>query len=101
MASAGAIFVGLISAPCFISLLLIPLGLGAFMSTGVFIFLDGYRYLFMALALLAVLLVHWVLRRGQFRPTRTIWVITFFVIALVAAELIVDPPWARHALVPM
>ena len=94
---------GLLSAPCFIGILLIPIGLGAVMATSLSAFLDTYRYTFMGVALVLLGVTHWGLRRAQaeFRPTRLVWILTIITLALIAGELIVDPPWARHALVPM
>lgn len=100
--TAGMLVAGLGSAPCFIGIMLLPLGLGAVTMSSVFTFLDEFRILFMigALALLAI--SHWALHRAQeFRPTGLVWAFTVVVLVLIVGELIVDPPWARHALVPM
>lgn len=100
--SGGAVMTALFSAPCFISLMLLPLGASAFMSTALYIFLDKYRLILMAVALISLGFTHWALRKGShFHPTKTVWVITIIVLVFVIGELVVDPPWHRHLLVPM
>jgi amino acid transporter len=93
---------GLIAAPCVIGIILIPLGLGAsVMASGPFKFLDDWRFVFMGLALVLLIIAHVTARRGGHKVGALLWVITFLAVAFIAAELIVDPPWDRHALVPM
>ncbi|UCC88348.1 MAG: hypothetical protein JSV81_03300 [Anaerolineales bacterium] len=101
--SAGMLIGALLSAPCFVGILLIPLGLGAVMMSGFSMFLDTYRYLFIVAALILLGVSHWGLGHAQeeFRPTRLVWVLTIVAALFILGELAVDPPWARHALVPM
>jgi hypothetical protein len=101
--STGMLLGALLSAPCAVGILLIPLGLGAVMMGGFFMFLDTYRYLFIVAALILLGVSHWGLRYAQeeFRPTRLVWVLTIVAVLFIISELVVDPPWARHALVPM
>ncbi len=101
----GSIIAALFAAPCVGGLLLMPLGLGAtFMMSGAFVLLDESRYLLMVVALVLVGLTHWSARSAKTKirqPTRVLWVATVLVVIFIGAELVVDPPWARHALVPM
>jgi hypothetical protein len=96
LASIGA----LVSAPCVIGILLIPFGLGAVMTSALFTWFDTYRYIFMAVAVALVVLAHVAARRGGMGASKFLWVITVLTVAFIAAELIVDPPWDRHANVP-
>ena len=100
--SIGMLVGALMAAPCFIGILLIPIGLGAVMMSGAAMFLDEYRYIFMFVSLALLALSQYGLRKADvFRPTKLVWILTIIAIGLIAGELIVDPPWLRHALVPM
>lgn len=100
--SFGVVVAGLLSAPCFIGVMLIPLGLGAVMTSAAFKFLDTWRFLFMGVTLALLAVMHIGLRRSDvFRPTALVWIVTAIALALILGELFVDPPWARHANVPM
>lgn len=102
VASLFATIGGLIAAPCVIGIILIPLGLGAsVMASGPFKFFDDWRFVFMGLAVVLLVVAHVTARRGGHRVGVFLWVITVLAIAFIATELIVDPPWDRHALVPM
>lgn len=102
VASTGAVAAALFSAPCFISICLLPLGVSVAMSSALYIFMDKYRLVFMAIALVALGLMHWSLRRGShFKPTKTVWIITVIVLVFIVGELVIDPPWHRHLLIPM
>lgn len=100
VASAGALATALFSAPCFISLLLFPIGITVGMSSALYVFADKYRFVFMAISLVTLGLTHWALRRGShFKPTKTVWVLTVIVLVFIVGELVADPPWARHSIV--
>ena len=98
----GMVILALFAAPCVGGLALTPIGLGAaFMASGLFVFLDDYRLITMAapLVLLGVTLGE-CRRTGRAIPLYvTLSIIV--ILGLITAELIVDPPWVRHALVPM
>lgn len=99
--SIGLIITGLLSAPCFIGVLLIPVGLGAVMTSAAFKFFDAWRYLFMGLSVALLVVAHIGLRKADvFRPTLLVWIATVVAVALILGEVIVDPPWDRHANIP-
>lgn len=98
--SVGMVIAACLSAPCFIGIVLLPLGLGAVAASTLFVFLDEYRFIFMLAALVLLGVSHWALRSArEFRPTTLLWVLTIVTLALIAAELIVDSPWDRRMLV--
>lgn len=90
----------LLSAPCVIYLVVLPLGLGALGMTAAYAFFDNNRLIFMALSAFLLALAHIQARRGGSTP-RFLWVVTVIAVGLMLTELIVDPPWERHAYVPM
>ncbi len=96
-ATIGALF----SSSCVVGILLIPLGLGSVMASGLFKFFDDYRFIFMAITLAFLVSAHVISRRAGGANARFLWIITIIAVAFIAAEIIVDPPWDRHALVPM
>ncbi len=100
--SIALVITGLASAPCFIGVLLIPVGLGAVMTSAAFKFLDEWRLLFMGLTLVLLAVAHIGLRKSDvFRPTALVWGATVIALAFIIGEIVVDPPWDRHANVPM
>lgn len=95
----GSIIAALFAAPCVGGLVLFPLGLVAtFGLSGALVFLNEYRYLLMAAALLLLGLMHWSARRAKVaQPTRILRVATALVVVLIGAELVVHPPWEPGA----
>lgn len=90
----------LLSAPCVIYLVVLPLGLGALGMTAAYAFFDNNRLIFMALTVVLLALAHIQARRTGSTPT-FLWIVTVIAVGLMLVELIVDPPWERHAYVPM
>lgn len=98
--ASGAVAAAVISAPCFVSLLLFPLGVTVGMSSALYIFLDKWRYIPMIVAIVALVGMHLAVRKGShFKPTKTVWVITVLVALFVVGEIVADPPWSRHAII--
>jgi hypothetical protein len=96
MTSLGLIVSGLVSAPCFVGIALIPVGLGAVMSSALFTFLDTYRYIFMAVTVGLLVVAHVGLRRAEvFRPTWLVWGATVVAAVFILGELAIDPPWGE------
>jgi xanthine/uracil permease len=91
---------GLLAAPCAIGVLLIPLGAGSIMTSAAFKFFDDWRYLFMGLALVLLILSHIVARRAHRKTPVMLWILTVLVVAFIAGELYFDPPFDRHANIP-
>ncbi|HEV3475646.1 MAG TPA: hypothetical protein VG602_09820 [Actinomycetota bacterium] len=91
---------GLLAAPCAIGVLLIPLGAGTVMTSAAFKFFDEWRYLFMGLALVLLVLSHIVARRSQKGTPVALWILTVLVVGFIAGELYFDPPFDRHANIP-
>ena len=82
----------IVGAPCFLGILLVPIGLGAVAASSVFVFFDQYRFIFMALAIGLLVLSHWGLRKAEvFRPTKLVWILTIVTAGMIIAELIIHP----------
>src|SRR5687767_11245964 len=95
--SIGMVIGALMAAPCFLGIVAGAVGLGALATSSLFVFLDEYRLIFMIIALLLLIASHWGLRRARdFRPTRLVWGATIIVVGLIAAELIIDPPFGHE-----
>lgn len=99
--SIAASIAALAAAPCVIYLIVLPLGLGAAIGmTAAYTFFDTYRFIFIGIAAVMLVLAHMTARRSGSVP-KFLWIVTIVAVVFMATEFITDPPWERHKWVPM